>query len=104
MFSTISEAWGEDFQQTSKPIFKQNDTPEHFKNASQEHSTHSVCPCCKRPMDEKIESFEEEKQAKPSQVKVVQPVPGVKADNRDVIHAVMAGLLVILLLHLFNKR
>lgn len=91
MFSTIKEAWGEDFVD-NKPIFKQSNISEHFKplelpvNANN-GNTNSVCPCCNR-------SYESDSN---SPINVLK-----KKENKEFIQAFLIGLLIILLLHLFN--
>jgi hypothetical protein len=91
MFSTIQEAWGDDFLE-QKPIFRQSNTPEHFKAAPASAHTLDACPCCRRPYDTQYAK------------KTIEPmtVSLAKVENRELVSAVLVGLLVILLLHMFN--
>lgn len=91
MFSTIKEAWGEDFVD-NKPIFEQPVITEHFKTedkAAELVTASNICPCCNRSLEE-------------SSVVDMKILKKKEFINKEFIQALLVGLLLILLLHLFN--
>jgi hypothetical protein len=111
MYSTIQEAWGNDFVEY-KPIFKQSNVPEHFRTHHEEKDIidigTGVCPCCKRSNNGGYNSYNSynsnNSNNRNSRSIDIDDILGIdklsKCKHKDFIQAMLLGILLILILYL----